>query len=56
MIYIMNQGHPAPPSVGYLDTIDRGYQVMGFHLRYLAEGVRRTLRLKAKRSEAWVKQ
>jgi hypothetical protein len=44
MIYIMNQGHPAPPSVGYQDTIERDYRAVGFHLRYLAEGVRRTKR------------
>ena len=48
MIYIMNQGHPAPPSVGYLDTIERGYRAVGFHVRYLAEAVRRTHRLKEK--------
>jgi hypothetical protein len=49
MIYIMNQGHPAPPRVGYLDTIERGYRAVGFHLRYLAEGNRRTQRRKEKR-------
>ncbi len=46
MIYIMNQGHPAPPSVGYLDTIERGYRAVGFHVRDLAEAVRRTMRRK----------
>ena len=56
MIYIMNQGTPAQPSVGYLDTIERGYRAVGFHVRYLAEGVRRTIRLKAKRIAAWGKQ
>ena len=44
MIYIMNQGHLALPNVGYLDTIERGYRAVGFHIRYLAEGVRRTER------------
>ena len=48
MIYIMNKGHPAPPSVGYLDTIERGYRAVGFHMRYLAERVRRIQRRKAK--------
>lgn len=48
MIYIMNQGHPSPPNITYLDTIERGYQAVGFHMRYLAEGVRRTLRRKKK--------
>ena len=38
MIYIMNQDHPSPPSIGYLDTIERGYRAVGFHVRYLAEG------------------
>jgi hypothetical protein len=52
MIYIMNAGHPAPPSVGYLDTIERGYLTVGFHLRYLAEGVRRTQRRKGKRLQS----
>ena len=50
MIYIMNQGHPAPPNIGYLDTIERGYRAVGFHLRYLAEGIRRTRRIKLKHS------
>lgn len=51
MIYIMNQGYPAPPNVGYLDTIERGYRAVGFHVRYLAEGVRRTKRRKFKYGE-----
>lgn len=51
MIYIMNQGHPAPPNVGYLDTIERGYRAVGLHLRYLAEGFRRTQRRKVKLQE-----
>ena len=56
MIYIMNQGHSAPPSMGYLDTIERGYRAVGFHVRYLAEGVRRTHRLKEKLRAARGKQ
>ncbi len=46
MIYIMNQGHPALPSISYLDTIERGYKAVNFHVRYLAEGIRRTQRQK----------
>jgi hypothetical protein len=56
IIYIMNQGHPAPPSVSYLDTIERGYLAVGFHVRYLAEGIRRTHRLKEKQRAARGKQ
>jgi hypothetical protein len=48
MTCIINQGHPATPSVNYLDTIERGYRAVGFHLRYLAEGIRRIQRRKAK--------
>ena len=44
MIYIMNARYPAPPSATYLETITEGYRAVGFHLRYLAEGVRRTQR------------
>ncbi len=44
MIYIMNMGEAAPPSDYYLDTIVQGYRAVGFHVRYLAEGVRRTQR------------
>jgi hypothetical protein len=51
MIYIMNQGHPAPPNISYLDTIERGYRAVRFHVRYLSEGVRRTLRRKAKKGK-----
>lgn len=47
MIYIMNMGEAAPPSGYYLDTIVQGYRSVGFHVRYLAEGVRRTQRRKA---------
>jgi hypothetical protein len=46
MIYIMNQGHLAPPNTSYLDTIVEGYQTVGFHTRYLSEAVRRTQRMK----------
>jgi len=41
MIYIMNMGEPAALSDYYLDTIVQGYRSVGFHVRYLAEGVRR---------------
>ena len=41
MIYIMNQGNPAQPSDYYLDTIVQGYRSVGFHVRYLAECIRR---------------
>ena len=46
MICIMSRGHPAPPSVGYMEIIERGYWAMGSHLRYMAEGVRRTAKRK----------
>jgi len=48
MIYIINIGDPAAPSDYYLDTIVQGYRSVGFHVRYLAEGVRRTQRSKVK--------
>lgn len=44
MIYIMNMGEGAAPSDYYLDTIMQGYRSVGFHVRYLAEAVRRTKR------------
>jgi len=46
MIYIMNVGEPAVPSDYYLDTIVQGYRSVGFHVRYLAEAVRRLQRRK----------
>jgi len=46
MIYIMNMGEAAQPSDYYLDTIVQGYRSVGFHVRYLAEGIRRVQRLK----------
>ncbi len=47
MIYVMNTGHPALPSDHYyMDTIVQGYRAVGFHVRYLAEGIRRTQRQK----------
>ena len=49
MIYIMNQGHLAPPNASYLDTIERGYRAVGFHVRYLSEGIRHTQRRKLKK-------
>lgn len=49
MIYIMNQGSPAQPSLTYVDTIERGFRAVGFHVRYLAEGIRRTQRRKLKK-------
>lgn len=46
MIYIMNMGELSQPNSAYLNTIERGYLAVGFHFRYIAEGVRRTQRLK----------
>ena len=46
MFYVMNRGEPAAPSSYYLETISNGYRAVGFHLRYLAEAVRRVQRRK----------
>ena len=56
MIYIINTGEMALPSDYYLNTIARGYRAVGFHVRYLAEGVRRTQRRKVKQRAVRGKQ
>lgn len=40
MAYIMNDGHPtAPPTVGYMDCIRRGYACFGLDARTLREAL-----------------
>ena len=46
MFYIMNMGEAAQPSDHYQDTIVQGYRSVGFHVRYLAEAIRRIHRQK----------